>query len=138
MNKKQYAAHKSSTQEQPEWLQEKRKHSESSEPETLAELPKVQVYNGRLKYSVDSNILASWQNLEPEWVDKRLHIQFEDMLRGLDRPMVQEVIGCLTYYINWGIRIYLDLWHIDQMLKTAYNKLDHAASQHGQKIPLFP
>ena len=79
-----------------------------------------------------------WQRQEFEWVDERLRTQLEDMLRGLDRKMAQEVIGCILYFINWGIRNYLDLWHIDGMLKTAYNKIEHAAAQQGIKLPLFP
>ena len=81
---------------------------------------------------------GQWQRQELEWVDERLRTQLEDMLRGLDRKMAWEVIGCILFFINWGIRNYLDLWHIDGMLKTAYNKIEHAAAQQGIKLPMFP
>ena len=123
---------------QPKRLQELGNYSKRNEQERLAELPKVQVYNGRRDHSVNTDLKNVWQRQELEWVDERLRTQLEDMLRGLDRKMAQEVIGCILYFINWGIRNYLDLWHIDGMLKTAYNKIEHAAAQQGIKLPLFP
>ena len=91
-----------------------------------------------LRSITDHYAAGQWQRQELEWVDERLRTQLEDMLRGLDRMMAQEVVGCILYFINWGIRNYLDLWHIDGMLKTAYNKIEHAASQQGIKLPMFP
>ena len=123
---------------QPKRLQELGNYSKRNEQERLAELPKVQVYNGRRDHSVNTDLKNVWQRQELEWVDERLRTQLEDMLRGLDRKMAQEVIGCILYFINWGIRNYLDLWHIDGMLKTAYNKIEHAAAQQGIKLPMFP
>ena len=123
---------------QPKRLQESGNYSKRNEQERLVDLPKVQVYNGRRDHSVDHYAAGQWQRQELEWVDERLRTQLEDMLRGLDRKMAQEVIGCILYFINWGIRNYLDLWHIDGMLKTAYNKIEHAAAQQGIKLPLFP
>ena len=118
-----------SKQERPKRLQESGNYSKRNEQERLIDLPKVQVYNGRRNHSVNHYAAGQWQ---------RLRTQLEDMLRGLDRKMAQEVIGCILYFINWGIRNYLDLWHIDGMLKTAYNKIEHAAAQQGIKLPLFP
>lgn len=123
---------------QPKRLQESGNYSKRNEQERLIDLPKVQVYNGRRNHSVNHYAAGQWQRQELEWVDVRLRTQLEDMLRGLDRKMAQEVIGCILYFINWGIRNYLDLWHIDGMLKTAYNKIEHAAAQQGIKLPLFP
>ena len=123
---------------QPKRLQESGNYSKRNELERLVDLPKVQVYNGRRDHSVNTDLKNIWQRQELEWVDERLRTQLEDMLRGLDRKMAQEVIGCILYFINWGIRNYLDLWHIDGMLKTAYNKIEHAAAQQGIKLPLFP
>ena len=123
---------------QPKRLQESGNYSKRNEQERLVDLPKVQVYNGRRDHSVDHYAAGQWQRQELEWVDERLRTQLEDMLRGLDRKMAQEVIGCILYFINWGIRNYLDLWHIDGMLKTAYNKIEHAAAQQGIKLPMFP
>ena len=123
-----------SKRKQPEWLQ----GLGNSEQERLVDLPKVQVYNGRRNHSVNTDFNNIWQRQELEWVDERLRTQLEDMLRGLDRKMAQEVIGCILYFINWGIRNYLDLWHIDGMLKTAYNKIENAATQQGIKLPMFP
>lgn len=123
---------------QPKRLQESGNYSKRNEQERLVDLPKVQVYNGRRDHSVNTDLKNIWQRQELEWVDERLRTQLEDMLRGLDRKMAQEVIGCILFFINWGIRNYLDLWHIDGMLKTAYNKIEHAAAQHGIKLPLFP
>ena len=123
---------------QPKRLQESGNYSKRNEQERLVDLPKVQVYNGRRNHSVNHYAAGQWQRQELEWVDVRLRTQLEDMLRGLDRKMAQEVIGCILYFINWGIRNYLDLWHIDGMLKTAYNKIEHAAAQQGIKLPLFP
>ena len=123
---------------QPKRLQESGNYSKRNEQERLIDLPKVQVYNGRRNHSVNHYAAGQWQRQELEWVDERLRTQLEDMLRGLDRKMAQEVIGCILYFINWGIRNYLDLWHIDGMLKTAYNKIEHAAAQQGIKLPLFP
>ena len=123
---------------QPKQLQESGNYSKRNEQERLIDLPKVQVYNGRRNHSVNHYAAGQWQRQELEWVDERLRTQLEDMLRGLDRKMAQEVIGCILFFINWGIRNYLDLWHIDGMLKTAYNKIEHAASQQGIKLPLFP
>ena len=127
-----------SKQERPKRLQESGNYSKRNEQERLVDLPKVQVYNGRRDHSVNTDVKNIWQRQELEWVDERLRTQLEDMLRGLDRKMAQEVIGCILYFINWGIRNYLDLWHIDGMLKTAYNKIEHAAAQQGIKLPLFP
>ena len=127
-----------SKQERPKRLQESGNYSKRNEQERLVDLPKVQVYNGRRDHSVNTDFNNIWQRQELEWVDERLRTQLEDMLRGLDRKMAQEVIGCILYFINWGIRNYLDLWHIDGMLKTAYNKIEHAAAQQGIKLPLFP
>ena len=127
-----------SKQERPKRLQESGNYSKRNEQERLIDLPKVQVYNGRRDHSVNTDFNNIWQRQELEWVDERLRTQLEDMLRGLDRKMAQEVIGCILYFINWGIRNYLDLWHIDGMLKTAYNKIEHAAAQQGIKLPLFP
>ena len=127
-----------SKQERPKRLQESGNYSKRNELERLVDLPKVQVYNGRRDHSVNTDLKNIWQRQEFEWVDERLRTQLEDMLRGLDRKMAQEVIGCILYFINWGIRNYLDLWHIDGMLKTAYNKIEHAASQQGIKLPMFP
>ena len=123
---------------QPKRLQESGNYSKRNEQERLVDLPKVQVYNGRRDHSVDHYAAGQWQRQELEWVDERLRTQLEDMLRGLDRKMAWEVIGCILFFINWGIRNYLDLWHIDGMLKTAYNKIEHAAAQQGIKLPLFP
>ena len=123
---------------QPKRLQESGNYSKRNEQERLIDLPKVQVYNGRRDHSVDHYAAGQWQRQELEWVDERLRTQLEDMLRGLDRKMAQEVIGCILYFINWGIRNYLDLWHIDGMLKTAYNKIENAATQQGIKLPMFP
>jgi len=123
---------------QPKRLQESGNYSKRNELERLVDLPKVQVYNGRRDHSVNTDLKNFWQRQELEWVDERLRTQLEDMLRGLDRKMAQEVIGCILFFINWGIRNYLDLWHIDGMLKTAYNKIEHAASQQGIKLPMFP
>ena len=123
---------------QPKRLQESGNYSKRNEQERLVDLPKVQVYNGRRNHSVNHYAAGQWQRQELEWVDERLRTQLEDMLRGLDRKMAQEVIGCILYFINWGIRNYLDLWHIDGMLKTAYNKIEHAASKQGIKLPMFP
>ena len=123
---------------QPKRLQESGNYSKRNEQERLVDLPKVQVYNGRRDHSVNTDLKNIWQRQELEWVDERLRTQLEDMLRGLDRKMAQEVIGCILYFINWGIRNYLDLWHIDGMLKTAYNNIEHAAAQQGIKLPLFP
>ena len=123
---------------QPKRLQESGNYSKRNEQERLVDLPKVQVYNGRRDHSVDHYAAGQWQRQELEWVDERLRTQLEDMLRGLDRKMAQEVIGCILFFINWGIRNYLDLWHIDEMLKTAYNKIEHAAAQQGIKLPMFP
>ena len=133
MTKKNFAAH-GSKQEQSEWLQ----GAENSEQERLVDLPKVQVYNGRRDHPVDRYVAEQWGEHEPDWIDERLHNQFNDMLRGLDRKMAQEVVGCILYFINWGCRTYLGLWHIDGMLKMAYNKIEHAAAQQGIKLPLFP
>ena len=119
-------------------LQESGNYSKRNEQERLVDLPKVQVYNGRRDHSVDHYAAGQWQRQELEWVDERLRTQLEDMLRGLDRKMAQEVIGCILFFINWGTRNYLDLWHIDEMLKTAYNKIEHAAAQQGIKLPMFP
>lgn len=127
-----------SKQKRPKRLQESGNYSKRNEQERLIDLPKVQVYNGRRNHSVNHYAAGQWQRQELEWVDERLRTQLEDMLRGLDRKMAQEVIGCILYFINWGIRNYLDLWHIDGMLKTAYNKIEHAAAQQGIKLPLFP
>ena len=137
MVKRQHAAH-SSQQKQPEWLQGLGNNPDVEELQSMVDLPKVQVYNGRRDHSVNTDLKNIWQRQELEWVDERLRTQLEDMLRGLDRKMAQEVIGCILYFINWGIRNYLDLWHIDGMLKTAYNKIEHAASQQGIKLPMFP
>ena len=123
---------------QPKRLQESGNYSKRNELERLVDLPKVQVYNGRRDHSVNTDFNNIWQRQEFEWVDERLRTQLEDMLRGLDRKMAQEVIGCILFFINWGIRNYLDLWHIDGMLKTAYNKIEHAAAQQGIKLPMFP
>ena len=123
-----------SKRKQPEWLQ----GLGNSEQERLVDLPKVQVYNGRRNHSVNTDFNNIWQRQELEWVDERLRTQLEDMLRGIDREMAQEVIRCILYFINWGIRNYLDLWHIDGMLKTAYNKIEYAATQQGIKLPMFP
>ena len=123
---------------QPKRLQESGNYSKRNEQERLVDLPKVQVYNGRRNHSVNHYAAGQWQRQELEWVDERLRTQLKDMLRGLDRKMAQEVIGCILYFINWGIRNYLDLWHIDGMLKTAYNKIEHAAAQQGIKLPMFP
>lgn len=123
---------------QPKRLQELGNYSKRNEQERLAELPKVQVYNGRRDHSVNTDLKNVWQRQELEWVDERLRTQLEDMLRGLDRKMAWEVVGCILFFINWGIRNYLDLWHIDGMLKTAYNKIEHAAAQQGIKLPMFP
>ena len=123
---------------QPKRLQESGNYSKRNEQERLVDLPKVQVYNGRRDHSVDHYAAGQWQRQELEWVDERLRTQLEDMLRGLDRKMAWEVIGCILFFINWGIRNYLDLWHIDGMLKTAYNKIEHAASKQGIKLPMFP
>ena len=127
-----------SKQKRPKRLRESGNYSKRNELERLVDLPKVQVYNGRRDHPVDHYAAGQWQRQELEWVDERLRTQLEDMLRGLDRKMAQEVIGCILYFINWGIRNYLDLWHIDGMLKTAYNKIEHAAAQQGIKLPLFP
>ena len=123
---------------QPKRLQESGNYSKRNELERLVDLPKVQVYNGRRDHSVNTDLKNIWQRQELEWVDERLRTQLEDMLRGLDRKMAQEVIGCILFFINWGIRNYLDLWHIDGMLKTAYNKIEHVAAQQGIKLPMFP
>ena len=123
---------------QPKRLQESGNYSKRNEQERLVDLPKVQVYNGRRDHSVNTDLKNIWQRQELEWVDERLRTQLEDMLRGLDRKMAWEVIGCILFFINWGIRNYLDLWHIDGMLKTAYNKIEHAASQQKIKLPMFP
>ena len=123
---------------QPKRLQESGNYSKRNELERLVDLPKVQVYNGRRDHSVNTDFNNIWQRQEFEWVDERLRTQLEDMLRGLDRKMAQEVIGCILFFINWGTRNYLDLWHIDEMLKTAYNKIEHAAAQQGIKLPMFP
>ena len=123
---------------QPKRLQESGNYSKRNEQERLVDLPKVQVYNGRRDHSVNTDLKNIWQRQELEWVDERLRTQLEDMLRGLDRKMAWEVIGCILFFINWGIRNYLDLWHIDGMLKTAYNKIEYAAAQQGIKLPLFP
>ena len=123
---------------QPKRLQESGNYSKRNELKRLVDLPKVQVYNGRRDHSVNTDLKNIWQRQELEWVDERLRTQLKDMLRGLDRKMAWEVIGCILFFINWGIRNYLDLWHIDGMLKTAYNKIEHAAAQQGIKLPLFP
>ena len=134
MAKRQRAAHRGSKQKQSEWLQ----GAENSEQERLAGLPKVQVYNGRQYHPANRYVVGQWNKASPDWIDERLHNQIVDMLRGLDRKMAWEVIGCILFFINWGIRNYLDLWHIDGMLKTAYNKIEHAASQQRIKLPMFP
>lgn len=137
MTKKNLAAHRSK-QKRPKRLQELGNYSKRNELERLVDLPKVQVYNGRRDHSVNTDLKNIWQRQEFEWVDERLRTQLEDMMRGLDRKMAQEVFGCILFFINWGIRNYLDLWHIDRMLKTAYNKIEHAAAQQGIKLPMFP
>ena len=137
MTKKNLAAHRSK-QKRPKRLQESGNYSKRNELERLVDLPKVQVYNGRQDHSVNTDLKNIWKRQEFEWVDERLRTQLEDMLRGLDRKMAWEVIGCILFFINWGIRNYLDLWHIDGMLKTAYNKIEHAAAQQGIKLPMFP
>ncbi len=137
MKKKIFAAH-SSKQKRPKRLQGLGNYSERNEQERLVDLPKVQVYNGRRDHSVNTDLKIIWQRQEFEWVDERLRTQLEDMLRGLDRKMAWEVIGCILFFINWGIRNYFDLWHIDGMLKTAYNKIEYAATQQGIKLPMFP
>ena len=137
MTKKNLAAH-GSNKKRPKRLRESGNYSKRNELERLVDLPKVQVYNGRRDHSVNTDLKNIWQRQELEWVDERLRTQLEDMLRGLDRKMAQEVIGCILFFINWGPRNYLDLWHIDGMLKTAYNKIEHAAAQQGIKLPLFP
>ena len=137
MTKKIFAAHRSK-QKRPKRLRESGNYSKRNELERLVDLPKVQVYNGRRDHSVNTDLKNIWQRRELEWVDERLRTQLEDMLRGLDRKMAWEVVGCILFFINWGIRNSLDLWHIDGMLKTAYNKIEHAASQQGIKLPMFP
>ena len=128
--KKYFAAH-GSKQEEPEWLQGLGNSPEDEELQSLVELPKVRVYDGKPSHPVDEYTRCIWDEREPNWFDERLHNQIEDMLRGLNRRMAQEVIECLTFYINWGSRTYLGLWHIDGMLKTAYNKIEYAASKQG-------
>lgn len=137
MKKKIFAAH-GSKQKRPKWQQGLGNYSERNEQERLAGLPKVLVYNGRQYHPANRYAAGQWQRQELEWVDERLRTQLEDMLRGLDRKMAWEVIGCILFFINWGTRNYLDLWHIDGMLKTAYNKIEHAAAQQGIKLPMFP
>lgn len=137
MKKKFFAAH-CSNQKRPKRLRESGNYSKRNELERLVDLPKVQVYNGRRDHSANTDLKNIWQRQELEWVEERLRTQLEDMLRGLDRKMAWEVVGCILFFINWGIRNYLDLWHIDGMLKTAYNKIEHAASKQGIKLPMFP
>ena len=58
---------------QPKRLQELGNYSKRNEQERLAELPKVQVYNGRRDHSVNTDLKNIWQRQEFEWVDAGGH-----------------------------------------------------------------
>lgn len=134
--KKATAANQGSKQkEQSEWLQCLINSCGEDQPQVP--LPQSRVYDFRDSNPIDPYILTIWKEREPDWFDEALRTQLRDMLRGLDRRIAREVIECLTNYIVWGSRDFTGLWHIDVMLRKAYNKIAYFVEKHGFDFPEY-
>ena len=126
----------SKKKEQSEWLQEFLTNCDE-EQQPQVPVPTSRVYDLRANYHVDSFVMKSWKEWEPVWLDEPLRTDLRDMFRGLERRIALEVIVCLTNYILWGIRDFTGLWHIDAMLRKAYNKIAYFVEKNCIEFPEY-
>ena len=94
------------------------------------------VYDLRDQHPIDDYSLGILKEREPAFLEEPLRSQLEDMLRGLDRRMARAVIECLTTYFYHGTREFVGIWHIDRMLRTAYNKIRYYVERNHVLFPL--
>lgn len=125
-----------SLQEQPEWLQGIN-HEYDYEDTPLPQAPVLRLYDMRGEHPADPFILAEWEKREPDWLEDPLRDDLRTMFSGLDRKMARELMDCLSNYVNFGIRDYTGLWHIDRSLHTAYNKIRFYVERTGVRFPLY-
>ena len=122
--------------EQPDWLQVLTDISHGGHDTPVTLQPTERVYDLHDEHPADDYSLRILNTELPDWLDERLRSQLHDMLRGLDRKMALEVVRDVTTFLNFGIRDYTGLWHVDLMLRSVYNKLEHRAGRAGVSLPM--
>lgn len=72
----------------------------------------------------------------PDWLSDRLRRQAVDALRGLDERMALEVADDLIDCWTYGVRHYIGIKHVDEMLNSMYNKIAFCAGQQEVELPM--
>lgn len=129
-------AHLSTTQ--PNALQELRKALKkgvSVNPEQIV-VKSVFINDRRGEYEPDGFAEGLLKDMFPWWLPDRLRRQMRDALRGLNENMALEVADDLVDCWTYGIRHYIGIWPIDNMLHSLYNKILFAASQQEVELPM--
>lgn len=72
----------------------------------------------------------------PEWLSDRLRRQVVDALRGLDEAMAIEVADDVMDFWTYGVRHYVGILYIDNMLNSLYNKIAFCAEQQEIELPM--
>lgn len=88
------------------------------------------------RYDPDAFAEGLLEDTTPEWMPDRLRSQMKDALRGLDEDMALEVADDLLDCWTYGVRHYIGIRHIDEMLHSLYNKIIYCASQQGIELPM--
>lgn len=70
----------------------------------------------------------------PDWLSDRLRRQVVDALRGLDEAMAIEVADDMMDCWTYGVRHYIGILYIDNMLNSLYNKIAFCAEQQEVKL----
>lgn len=91
----------------------------------------------RSKFPADALALALLDDYVPKWLPMRLKRQIKDALRGLERDMALEVANDVVEALTYGLRNYTGIPHIDRLLYSLYNKIEHAARKKGIKTLLI-
>lgn len=136
MDKKRKGAHHSTVQPKP--LQELRKALKkgvSVNPKQIV-VKSVFINDRRGEYEPNGFAEGLLKDTFPWWLPDRVRCQMKDALRGLDENMALEVADDLVDCWSFGVRHYIGIWHIDNMLHSLYNKILFAASQQEVELPM--
>ena len=90
----------------------------------------------RSKYQPDDFAKGLLEATFPSWLSDRLRSQAVDALRGLDKSMALEVADDLVDCWTYGVRHYVGIRQIDDLLHSMYNKILYCAEQQGVELPM--
>lgn len=138
MKKKNLTTAANGSTAQPETLQQMRealKKGVSVDPQQIV-VKSVFINDRRGEYQPDGFAEGLMKETFPEWLPERLRSQMKDALRGLDADMALEVYDDLLDCWTLGVRHYIGIWHIDEMLHSLYNKILYCASRQGVELPM--